>query len=61
VAGGNIKNIVLNAAFLAAADGGVICMDHLLLGARREYQKIGKLWSEPIRLNGSAQRVTEGG
>jgi SpoVK/Ycf46/Vps4 family AAA+-type ATPase len=61
VAGGNIKNIVLNAAFLAAADGGVIGMDHILLGARREYQKIGKLWSEPIRMNGAAQRVMEGG
>jgi AAA+ superfamily predicted ATPase len=44
VAGGNIKNIVLHAAFYAAADGGVIGMDHLLRGTRREFEKIGKLW-----------------
>jgi AAA+ superfamily predicted ATPase len=44
VAGGHIKNIVLNAAFFAAADGGVIGMEHLLQGTRREYEKIGKLW-----------------
>lgn len=46
VAGGNIKNIVLNAAFLAAADDGVIAMEHLLHGARREFEKMGKLWTE---------------
>lgn len=48
VAGGNIKNIVLNAAFLAAADGGVIGMQHILQGARREYEKMGKLWEEGV-------------
>ena len=46
VTGGAIKNIVLTAAFLAAADGGVIGMSHLLGGARREFEKIGKLWNE---------------
>jgi SpoVK/Ycf46/Vps4 family AAA+-type ATPase len=46
VAGGNIKNIVLNAAFLAAADGGVIGREHILRGTRREFEKIGKIWSE---------------
>ena len=46
VAGGSIKNIVLNAAFLAAADGGVIDRRHVLRGARREFEKIGKLWSD---------------
>ena len=46
IAGGNIKNVVLNAAFLAAADGGEIAMDHLLRGTRREFEKIGKLWSD---------------
>jgi hypothetical protein len=46
VAGGNIKNIVLNAAFLAADNGKVLGMGHLLKGARREYAKIGKLWDE---------------
>jgi AAA+ superfamily predicted ATPase len=46
ITGGNIKNIVLNAAFCAAADGGVIEMAHILRGARGEYDKIGKLWND---------------
>jgi hypothetical protein len=46
VAGGNIKNIVLNAAFLAAAEGGAIGMRHVLHSARREFEKIGKRWDE---------------
>ena len=46
VAGGSIRNIVLNAAFLAAADGGVIDRRHVLRGARREFEKIGKLWND---------------
>lgn len=44
IAGGNIKNIVLNAAFLAAENGGIIGMEHILHGTRREFEKIGKLW-----------------
>jgi len=43
VAGGNIRNIILSAAFLAAADGRVISMAHLIHAAKREFQKIGKL------------------
>ena len=46
LAGGNIKNIALTAAFLAADDGGAIAMDHVLRGAKREFEKIGKLWNE---------------
>ncbi|MBP1468093.1 AAA family ATPase [Candidatus Chloroploca sp. M-50] len=46
LAGGNIKNIVLRAAFLAANDGGVIGMAHMLQAARREYEQIGRLWGE---------------
>ena len=46
VAGGNIKNIVLSAAFFAAENGGMIGMEHILRGTRREYEKIGKLWDE---------------
>ena len=52
VAGGNIKNIVLSAAFLAAANGegngqsGTIGMDEILHGTRRELAKMGKFWSE---------------
>lgn len=48
ISGGNIRNIVLNAAFLAAEDGGVIGMDHLLHGTRREFEKIGKVWTEDM-------------
>ncbi|GGT11632.1 ATP-binding protein [Nonomuraea spiralis] len=44
LSGGNIANVVLNAAFLAAADGGGIERRHILLGARTEFEKIGKLW-----------------
>jgi AAA+ superfamily predicted ATPase len=46
ITGGNIKNIVLNAAFFAAGDGGVIGMEHVLCGARREFEKMGKLWHD---------------
>ncbi|HEU0128639.1 MAG TPA: ATP-binding protein, partial [Pseudonocardiaceae bacterium] len=53
VAGGSIKNIVLNAAFLAAADGGVIDRRHILQGTRREFEKMGKLWSEPAPIGES--------
>jgi ATP-dependent 26S proteasome regulatory subunit len=47
LAGGNIKNIALAAAFGAAAEGRVIGMSHLLRAARREYQKLGRSWTEP--------------
>ncbi len=50
--GGNIKNIALAAAFYAAEDGGVIRMPHLVQAARREYQKLGRIWNE---IEGSAQ------
>jgi len=46
VAGGNIKNIALNAAFLAAQNGKVIRMEHILQSTRTEFEKIGKLWFE---------------
>lgn len=46
VAGGNIRNIALAAAFLAADDGGVVTMAHLVRATRREYQKMGKVLSE---------------
>jgi hypothetical protein len=41
--GGNIRNIILGAAFLAARDGGVIGMEVLLWATRREFQKMGRL------------------
>ena len=42
LSGGNIKNIVLAAAFIAANDGGRVTTAHLLQATRREYQKMGK-------------------
>ncbi len=42
VAGGNIRNIALNAAFLAADAGEPIRMVHLLRAARTEYAKLEK-------------------
>ncbi|MGH7597037.1 MAG: ATP-binding protein, partial [bacterium] len=41
--GGNIKNIVVNAAFLAAENSGVINMAHLIHATKREFEKIGRL------------------
>jgi ATPase family associated with various cellular activities (AAA) len=41
--GANIRNIALTAAFLAADDGGVIEMIHLIRAMRREYQKMGQI------------------
>ena len=46
ITGGNVKNIALAAAFLAAGDGGTIRMEHLIRSTRREYQKIGRLCTE---------------
>ncbi|MEP7216203.1 MAG: AAA family ATPase, partial [Anaerolineaceae bacterium] len=46
ISGGNIRNIVLSAAFLAAADDGELCMRHLIRATRREYQKLGKMVTE---------------
>lgn len=43
IAGGNIRNIALSAAFLAASNGGVVSMGHLLHSTKREYQKMGKV------------------
>jgi hypothetical protein len=42
VTGGNIRNIALSAAFLAAGAGEPVRMNHLLRAARSEYQKIEK-------------------
>mgnify|MGYP000390943084 CR=1 FL=1 len=48
LSGGNIKNIVLNAAFNASDDNDAIRMRHILLSTKAEYQKIGKSWNENI-------------
>jgi ATPase family associated with various cellular activities (AAA) len=44
--GGNIKNVALAAAFLAAADGGSVTMPYLLDATRREFQKMGEVAAE---------------
>ena len=46
VAGGNIRNIALNAAFLAAESGTPVTMSHLMQAARLEAQKIERPLSE---------------
>ncbi len=43
LAGGNIRNIIVSAAYTAAADGRTVNLDHLLHGVRREMQKMGRL------------------
>lgn len=42
VAGGNIRNIALNAAFLAADADDAVRMEHVLRAARSEYAKLEK-------------------
>lgn len=44
--GGNIRNIALNAAFFAAADGTPVRMEHLLRAARQEAIKIERPLSD---------------
>lgn len=44
ISGANIKNIAINAAFLAANDAsGAIEMRHIVQSVRKEYAKIGKM------------------
>ena len=43
IPGGNIRNIALNAAFLAARADSEISADHILRAARREYAKTDRL------------------
>jgi hypothetical protein len=46
ITGGNIRNIALNAAFLAAAEGAAVRMSHLMRATRGEYAKIDKPLTE---------------
>lgn len=46
ITGGNIKNIALSAAFLAADDSEVVEMEHLIKTTKREFQKMGKLCNQ---------------
>jgi SpoVK/Ycf46/Vps4 family AAA+-type ATPase len=47
-AGGNIKNCILNAAFLAAADGDgkEVHMKHYLMAIKYEFIKVGKVFTK---------------
>ena len=42
VPGGNIRNIALHAAFHAAAEDGIITLEHIERAAKREYDKEGR-------------------
>jgi AAA+ superfamily predicted ATPase len=42
LSGGNIKNVALASAYVAAAEGSPVAMRHVLHGVRRELAKIGK-------------------
>lgn len=46
LSGGNIKNIVVSAAYLASTNGGRIGMSHMVRAAWREHKKIGRVLSE---------------
>jgi hypothetical protein len=46
IAGGNIRNVALSAAFLAAHESGAVKMAHLLHAARAEYMKLDRTLTE---------------
>ncbi len=46
LAGGSIRNIIVSAAYLAADNGQVVGMAHLLHGAKRELQKMGRIMGD---------------
>lgn len=55
--GGNIKNVALAAAFLAADEEQVVRMSHVVRATLREYQKTGKLMGDYDDFaNGRARR-----
>lgn len=48
ITGGNIRNIIMAAAFLAAEAGESVGMKQLLHASRREYQKMGRLIDDDL-------------
>jgi hypothetical protein len=46
VSGGNIANIALAASFFAAEEQTAITGSLILRAARREFQKIGRVWDD---------------
>jgi ATP-dependent 26S proteasome regulatory subunit len=43
ISGGSIRNAAVTAGFLAAEAGQPIAMEHVMLGLKREFQKLGRL------------------
>jgi len=54
LSGGNIKNIALSTAFLAAAQNRPVRMSDVLHATRREYEKVGKVLS-PAEIEAAVQ------
>lgn len=52
IVGGLIRNAAVAAAFLAAADNSAISNEHFINAIRREYEKSGKPYREPVTRNG---------
>ena len=48
VPGGNIRNIALHAAFLAAESGEPVKMEHIRRAAETEFTKLERSWSDDI-------------
>jgi len=46
ISGGNIKNIALTAAFIAAESSANVKMEHVVKAAKREFQKTGKVYGK---------------
>jgi hypothetical protein len=46
ISGGNIRNVCVTAAYLAAADDRAVAMPDLIRGTEREYRKLGRLTVE---------------
>jgi hypothetical protein len=46
LSGGNIRNVALAAAYLAAVEGSIISLSHIRMAIRREHQKMGRLLHE---------------
>ncbi|MGB3714985.1 MAG: hypothetical protein WA996_11205, partial [Candidatus Promineifilaceae bacterium] len=59
ITGGNIRNIIMASAFLAAEAGEPVGMRHLLHGAKREYQKMGRLIDEELFVTDTSEVTSD--
>jgi SpoVK/Ycf46/Vps4 family AAA+-type ATPase len=58
LSGGNIRNVVLGAAFQAAGGGGPVALEHVVRALQRELQKVGRAVTlDDVRAELSARRV----